>query len=165
MKNLPWPLGLEKRPVPLPSLRELKHHKSGRRAFAATLTVNAIYSSDISISDFIVASPVAKITTKQSREQGKEETDKDQKETGSGGTIQGGRQTESPRSPFALNWSPPRPYRGRNYQWLIREHGTGSGEESRRQEQQRWGEAPGMSYDSPEWTSSLTAQLGTSKAC
>lgn len=107
MKNLPWPLGLEKRPVPLPSPRELKHHKSGRRPFAATLTVNAIYSTDISISDFIVPSPVAKITTKQSREQGKEETDKDQKETGSGGTIQGGRQTESPRSPFALNWSPP----------------------------------------------------------
>lgn len=47
-----WPLDLEKRSaVSLPSLRELKHHKSGRRPFAATLTVNAIFSSDISISD------------------------------------------------------------------------------------------------------------------
>lgn len=107
MKRLPWPLGLEKRsPVSPPSLRELKHDKSGRRPFATTLTVNAICSSDISISDFFVPSPVAEITTKWSKDQGKEEINRGRKETGSDIAVQVGRQAETPRCPIPSKLEP-----------------------------------------------------------
>lgn len=144
MKCLPWPLGLEKRSaLSPPSLTELKHDKSGKRPFAATLTVNAICSSDIAISDFFFSSPVAEITTEWSRDQGKEEINKGQKETGSDISVQVGRQARDPDVLIPSNWSQQHLYGGSH-------------------EPQAWGEGPGTP-NSPEWNSSTTPNLAHRK--
>lgn len=113
IKNLPRPLGLEKKTaVSLPSLRELKHHKSGKRLFVATLTVNAICSSDISISDF---SPLPHCWNYNKMEHGpKEERDKR-------GLKRDRLRDPDPLSP--LNWGQRRLYGGSNYHWLTTEPG------------------------------------------
>lgn len=97
MKPLPRPLGLEKRSaLSLPSLRELKHDKSGGRPFAATLTGNAICSADISISDFFFFPPLWLESQQNGAGTKGEEINKGRKERGSDISVQVGRQAERP---------------------------------------------------------------------